>query len=76
MVNRPRNQPSRMGRPKGRRCYELRSPPALMRPSREKPLNVVLHELVVVGFREDWAVLTKLTCSMGCALRGARKDSV
>jgi hypothetical protein len=49
--------------------------PALLHPSGKKPLDVVQHYLVVVGFREDRTVLTKLTRSMGCALRGASKDA-
>src|SRR5258708_32691234 len=52
------------------------SPSALLCPSGEKPLDVVQDQLVVIGLREDRAVLTKLTRSMGCALRGASKDNV
>ena len=54
----------------------LGSPPVLLRPSGEKTLDVVQRYLVIVGFREDRTVLTKLTRSMGCALRGASKDNV
>ena len=66
----------------GQRCSKpnttacLASAPALPHPSGKKPLDVVQHYLVVVGFREDRTVLTKLTRSMGCALRGASKDNV
>jgi hypothetical protein len=69
-------------RPKGQRCSKpntaacLASAPALPHPSGKKQLDVVQHYLVVVGFREDRTVLTKLTRSMGCALRGASKDNV
>ena len=45
-------------------------------PSGEKPLDVVQDQLMVIGLREDRAVLTKLTRSMGCALRSTRKDNV
>ena len=54
----------------------LRSPPVLLRPSSEKTFDVIQRYLVIVGFREDRTVLTKLTRSMGCALRGASKDNV
>ena len=69
-------------RPKGPRCSKpnttacLASAPALPHPSGKKPLDVVQHYLVIIGFREDRTVLTKLTRSVGCALRGASKDNV